>query len=68
MKAQKRFLLTSLKEDGSYEPCNDEEFEKFKKENPTIARYLEIKEDGEDVMPLSNLHVPDLPESTVIFD
>ena len=67
-KVQKRFLLTFQRDDGSYEPCNDEEFEKFKKENPTIARYLEVREDGEDVMPLSNLQVPELPESTVIFD
>ena len=69
MKTDKRFLLSTLNEDGSYEPCSEEEFAKFKRENPAIAKYLEITtDDNEDVLPLSNLPVPELPESTVIFD
>ena len=68
LKVTKRYLLTTRKDDGSYEPMNDEEFEKFKMENPSIAKYFEVTENNEDVNSLSNLLVPEVPESSVIFD
>ena len=40
-KLAKRYLLTTLKEDGYYEPMTDAEFEQFKIENPTLAKYFE---------------------------
>jgi hypothetical protein len=36
-KIPKRYLLTVLREGGYYEPITDEEFEKFKIENPDVA-------------------------------
>jgi hypothetical protein len=41
-KIPKRYLLTVLREGGYYEPITDEEFEKFKIENPDlkISSYL----------------------------
>ena len=36
----KRYLLTVLKGDY-YEPISEEEFEKFKAENPGLAKYFE---------------------------
>lgn len=31
----------------------DAEFEHFKRENPTLAKYFEITEDDEDMTPIS---------------
>lgn len=67
-KIPKRYLLSTLKEDGYYEPMTDEEFEQFKLENPTIAKYFETTEDDEDVTPISQLPVPEVPETAPIFD
>ena len=61
-KIPKRYLLTTLKEDGYYEPMTDAEFEQFKIENPALAKYFESTEDDEEVTPISNLPVPDVPE------
>lgn len=33
-------MLTVLK-DGYYEPISDEEYEKFKKDHPELAKYFE---------------------------
>jgi len=40
----------------------DAEFEQFKIENPALAKYFESTEDDEEVTPISNLPVPDVPE------
>ena len=53
LKIPKRYLLTTLKEDGYYEPMTDAEFEQFKLENPALAKYFETTEDDEDVTPIS---------------
>ena len=67
-KIPKRYLLTTLKEDGYYEPMTDAEFEQFKLENPALAKYFETTEDDEDVTPISQLPVPDVPETAPVFD
>ena len=67
-KIPKRYLLTTLKDDGYYEPMTDAEFEQFKLENPTLAKYFETTEDDSDVTPISKLPVPDVPETAPIFD
>ena len=41
-KIAKRYLLTTLKEDGYYEPMTDEEFAQFKIDNPGLAKYFEV--------------------------
>lgn len=56
-KIPKRFQLTVLK-NGQYEPLNDEEFEKFKQENPELAKYF----DNPDENVCEELPVPDVPE------
>jgi len=33
-------MLTVLRSDGYYEPITEEEFEKFKQENPDLAKYF----------------------------
>jgi len=60
--------LTTLKEDGYYEPMTDTEFEQFKRENPALAKYFEMDEEEDDVNPISQLQVPDVPETAPIFD
>ena len=67
-KIPKRYLLTTLKEDGYYEPMTDTEFEQFKRENPALAKYFEMDEEEDDVNPISQLQVPDVPETAPIFD
>jgi hypothetical protein len=57
-----------LREGGYYEPLTDEEFEQFKIENPDVAKYFLVGEDGEDVAPISGLHVPQVNEGAPIFD
>ena len=47
---------------------NDQEFEDFKQSNPDLARFFEVNDEGEDIYPISNLHVPEVPESAPIFD
>ena len=44
-KISKRYLLTTMKEDGYYEPMTDAEFEQFKIDNPALAKYFESGED-----------------------
>ena len=39
-KIPRRYLLTTLREGGHYEPLTDEEFEKFRIENPDVAKYF----------------------------
>ena len=46
----------------------DAEFEQFKLENPALAKYFETTEDDEDVTPISQLPVPDVPETAPVFD
>ena len=67
-KIPKRYLLTTLKEDGYYEPMTDAEFEQFKIDNPALAKYFEMDEDEDDVNPISQLQVPEVPETAPIFD
>jgi len=67
-KIPKTYLLTKLNEAGQYEPVTDEEFEQFRRENPDIAKYFEVSNDDEDVAPLDELAVPDVPENAPIFD
>lgn len=49
-------MLTVFK-DGYYEPVTEEEFEKFKKDNPELARYFE------DEKAIDELPVPEVPDS-----
>jgi len=44
-KVPKRYLLTTLREGGFYEPLTDAEFEKFKLENPEVAQYFLVGDD-----------------------
>lgn len=67
-KISKTYLLTKLSESGQYEPVTDEEFEQFRKENPDIAKYFEVNDEGEDVVPIDELAIPDVPENAPIFD
>ena len=46
----------------------DAEFEQFKIENPALAKYFETTEDDNDVTPIDQLPVPDVPETAPIFD
>lgn len=67
-KIPKRYLLTTLREGGYYEPLTDEEFEQFKIDNPDVAKYFLVKEDGEDIAPISDLSIPPVNEGAPIFD
>lgn len=59
-KIPRRYLLTTLREGGYYEPLSDEEFEKFKVDYPDVAKYfLEAGDEGsEAVAPIASLPVP----------
>lgn len=57
-----------MREGGYYEPLTDEEFDKFKSENPDLAKYFEETEENEDVSPIENLEVPDISEAAPIYD
>lgn len=46
----------------------DVEFEEFKRQNPELARYFEVDEDEDEVRSLSELNVPEVPESAPIYD
>ena len=61
-------MLTKLREGGYYSPMSDAEYEDFKRQNPQIAKYFEVDEQGDDVTPLTELQVPEVPESAPIFD
>ena len=61
-------MLTMLREGGYYSPMTDQEFEEFKRQNPDVAAYFEVDEDGESVKPISELQVPEVSESAPIFD
>ena len=61
-------MLTKLREGGFYSPMTDQEFEEFKRQNPQIAPYFELNDEGEEKKPLSELQVPEVPESAPIFD
>ena len=67
-KISRRYMLTTLREGGFYTPMTDAEFEDFKRQNPQIAKYFEVDEEGEDMNPLTELSVPEVPESAMIFD
>ena len=67
-KIPKTYLLTKLSDSGQYEPVTDEEFDQFRKENPDIAKYFEVNDDDEDVAPIDELAIPDVPENAPIFD
>ena len=49
--------MTVLK-NGQYEPLTEEEFERFKQENPELANYF----DNPDPNVCNDLVVPDVPE------
>ena len=67
-KIAKRYLLTVYKEDGHYEPMTDAEFEQFKLDNPSVAKYFENNEDDTDLAPIESLQVPEVEETAPIFD
>ena len=46
-KNPRRYLLTTLREGGYYEPLTDQEFEQFKLENPDVAKYFLVDENDE---------------------
>ena len=55
MQRPRNYVLVKITEDGKKEPLNEEEFEKFKIENPEIYKYLtdpeERKKLTEDINP-----------------
>ena len=62
-------MLTTLREGGHYEPLTDEEFEKFKIDNPDVAQYfLETADGSDDIAPISGLKVPEVSEGVPIYD
>ena len=67
-KVPRRYMLTMLREGGHYSPMSDAEFEDFKRQNPSLARYFELTEEGEDEVQTSEIAVPSVPESAPIFD
>ena len=68
-KIPRRYLLTTLREGGYYEPLTDEEFEQFKIENPDVAKYfLETPDGSEDICPISSLRIPEVNEGVPIYD
>jgi hypothetical protein len=62
-KIPKRYQLTVLK-NGQYEPLTDEEFQKFKVENPNLAKYF----DSPDPNIIEYLDVLEVPEHVQIYD
>lgn len=58
----RRYLLTTLREGGYYEPLTDKEFEEFTQENPDLAKYFL---DGESI---DKLPMPEAPDSAPIYD
>ena len=54
-KQPRRYMLTKLRESGIYSPMSDAEFEEFKRQNPQIAKYFEMSEEGEEVESITQL-------------
>ena len=48
-------MLTKLREGGFYSPMSDAEFEEFKRQNPNIAKYFELTEEGDDAVGINQL-------------
>ena len=61
-------MLTKMREGGHYSPLTDQEFEEFKRQNPQIAPYFELNDDGEEMKSISELEVPEVPDSAPICD
>jgi len=57
-------VLTTLRENGHYEPITDEEFEEFRKLNPDMASYFE---DMGESNPIESLEVPEMPDSNPVY-
>ena len=47
---------------------SEADFEQFCLDNPVLAKYFEIGEDDEHVTPISEMPIPDVPETAPIFD
>ena len=54
-------MLTVLRGEY-YEPISEEEFQKFKEDNPELAKYFEVPE------AIETLPVPEVPETAQIYD
>ena len=67
-KIPRRYMLTMLRDGGFYSPMTDAEFEEFRRQNPQIAKYFEVDENDEDVTPLTELAVPEVPDTAPICD
>ena len=67
-KVKRQYMLTMLREDGFYSPMTDAEFEDFRRQNPQIAKYFEIDDEENDMHPIDDLTVPEVPDSAPIFD
>ena len=67
-KIPRRYMLTKLREGGFYSPMTDQEFEDFKRTNPDLAAYFELDDDDQPMKNISELQVPEVPESAPIFD
>lgn len=68
-KIPRRYLLTVMREGGYYEPLTDDEFERFKTENPDVAKYFLDTPDGSNpIAPISDLKIPEVNESAPIYD
>ena len=61
-------MLTMLRDGGFYSPMTDAQFEEFRRQNPQIAKYFEVDENDEDVTPLTELAVPEVPDTAPICD
>ena len=48
-------MLTKLRDSGIYSPMSDAEFEEFKRQNPQIAKYFEMSEEGEEMESINQL-------------
>lgn len=58
-----------MREGGYYEPLTDDEFERFKTENPDVAKYFLDTPDGSNpIAPISDLKIPEVNESAPIYD
>jgi len=58
-----------MREGGYYEPLTDDEFERFKTENPDVAKYFLDTPDGSNpIAPICDLKIPEVNESAPIYD
>ena len=53
---------------GATNLMSEADFEQFCLDNPVLAKYFEIGEDDEHVTPISEMPIPDVPETAPIFD